>query len=190
VSGEEEIEDFWAVVPAGGSGTRLWPLSRRSSPKFLHDLTGSGHSLLQDTARRLTPLCGDRLLVVTGVLHADAVREQLPDLAEENLFREPAPRDSTPAIALAAAVLERRDPGAVLGSFAADHVIGSTERFRACVREAVAVARTGALVTLGIRPTYPATGFGYIEVGEPWRVPGAPSAHRVSSFVEKPDRAT
>lgn len=190
MSGEEEIEDFWAVVPAGGSGTRLWPLSRRSSPKFLHDLTGTGHSLLQDTAARLTPLCGDRLLVVTGIRHADAVRAQLPDLAEENVLQEPSPRDSTPAIALAAAVLERRDPGAVLGSFAADHVIGSQGRFRECVREAVAVARTGALVTLGIRPTYPATGFGYIEVGGPWRVPGAPSAHRVDTFVEKPDRAT
>lgn len=187
---DEAIPDFWSVVPAGGSGTRLWPLSRRSAPKFLQDLTGSGRSLLQDTAARLTPLSQDRLVVVTGVLHAEAVREQLPDLTEDRLLVEPSPRDSMPAIALAAATIERRDPEAVLGSFAADHVIGEQERFRACVREAAQVARTGALVTLGIRPTYASTGFGYIEVGGPWRVPGAPSAHRVDMFVEKPDRAT
>lgn len=178
------------MVPAGGSGTRLWPLSRRSAPKFLQDLTGSGHSLLQDTAARLAPLSQNRLVVVTGVLHADAVREQLPDLDEDRLLVEPSPRDSMPAVALAAATIERIDPDAVLGSFAADHVIGQQERFRACVREAVQVARAGALVTLGIRPTYPSTGFGYIEVGGAWRVNGAPTAHRVDTFVEKPDRAT
>lgn len=189
MSSDESIPGFWSVVPAGGSGTRLWPLSRRSAPKFLQDLTGSGHSLLQDTAARLAPLSQDRLIVVTGVLHAEAVREQLPDLAEDRLLVEPSPRDSMPAIALAAATIERLDPEAVLGSFAADHVIGHPERFRECVREAVHVARAGALVTLGIRPTYPSTGFGYIEVGGAWRVPGAPSAHRVDTFVEKPDRA-
>ncbi|GAA1152299.1 mannose-1-phosphate guanylyltransferase [Ornithinicoccus hortensis] len=190
MSSEEAIPDFWSVVPAGGSGTRLWPLSRRSAPKFLQDLTGSGRSLLQDTAARLTPLSQDRLVVVTGILHADAVREQLPELAEDRLLVEPSPRDSMPAIALAAATIERIDPDAVLGSFAADHVIGQPETFRRCVREAVQVARAGALVTLGIQPSYPSTGFGYIEVGGPWRVDGAPSAHRVDTFVEKPDRAT
>lgn len=179
---------FWAVVPAGGSGTRLWPLSRRSSPKFLQDLTGSGRSLIQETVHRLEPLCADRLLVVTGVRHAEAVRSQLPDLPEAGLVVEPDPRDSMPAIGLAAAMLERRDPEAVLGSFAADHVIGAEEVFRACVTEAVHAAADGSLVTLGIEPTYPSTGFGYIAVGEPSPGPGCPSAHRVEQFVEKPDR--
>ena len=147
------MQHFWGVIPAGGSGTRLWPLSRRSSPKFLHDLSGSGHSLLQDTVSRLTPLAGDRVMVVTGVRHAEAVRAQLPDLPSDQVLVEPGPRDSMPAIGLAAAVLERRDPDAVLGSFAADHVIGDPEAFRGCVREAVAAAASGALVTLGITPT-------------------------------------
>lgn len=182
------MTDFWAVIPAGGSGTRLWPLSRRSAPKFLLDLTGSGRSLLQDTVRRLQPLCGERIMVVTGVRHADAVRQQLPDLGEDDLLAEPAPLDSMPAIGLAAAVLEQGNPEAILGSFAADHVIGDPERFRACVAEAVHAARAGALVTLGITPTYPATGFGYIKVGVERPVPGAPRARRVERFVEKPDR--
>lgn len=185
------LAHFWAVVPAGGSGTRLWPLSRRSSPKFLHDLTGSGRTLIQQTVDRLSPLCQDRLLVVTGVRHAEAVEEQLPDLPPANLLIEPSPRDSMPAIGLAAAVLEQRDPEAVLGSFAADHVIVDPDQFQECVRAAVAAASDGSLVTLGIEPTYPATGFGYIEVGEADETqdsPGTISARRVTRFVEKPSR--
>ncbi len=185
-----ELDGFTAVIPAGGVGTRLWPLSRASSPKFLHDLTGSGRSLLQATVDRLEPLVGQRVMVVTGVRHAGAVREQLPGVAADNLLVEPAPRDSMPAVGLAAAVLERRDPDAVLGSFAADHVVGDLDVFADRVRQAVHVARTGSLVTLGITPTYPSTGFGYIRVGEPRTVPGAPDARHVEAFVEKPDAET
>ena len=184
-----EVPDLTAVIPAGGSGTRLWPLSRRGSPKFLLDLTGGGRSLLQATADRLRPLVGDRVMVVTGARHAGAVREQLPDVAEEDLLVEPSPRDSMPAIGLAAAVLERRDPDAVLGSFAADHVIGDLPAFRECVRQAVVAARAGSLVTLGITPTSPATGFGYIRVGEPRVLDRAGAVHHVEAFVEKPDAA-
>jgi mannose-1-phosphate guanylyltransferase len=184
------IEGFWAVIPAGGAGTRLWPLSRSSSPKFLHDLTGAGRSLLQATWDRLDPLCGDHIMVVTGVLHEPAVRAQLPALAALNLVAEPSPRDSMAAIGLAAAILERRDPNAVIGSFAADHVIGEPEVFADCVREAVLVARAGHLVTIGIEPTHPATGFGYIQVGDSLAIPGAPNGRAVRSFVEKPDEAT
>ena len=107
-------------MPAGGSGTRLWPLSRRDYPKFLHDLTGSGQTLLRTTYDRLEPLAGDRILVVTGAAHLEAVRGQLPMLPRDDVVAEPSPRDSMPAIGLAAAILERRDPEAVLGSFAAD----------------------------------------------------------------------
>lgn len=185
----EEIPDLTAVIPAGGAGTRLWPLSRQSSPKFLHDLTGTGRSLLQATVDRLAPLAPGRVMVVTGARHADAVREQLPDLGPDDLLVEPSPRDSMPAIGLAAAVLERRDPGAVLGSFAADHVIGDVAAFHASVRQAVAAARRGLLVTLGITPTYASTGFGYIKVGEPRSLPEARSVRHVEAFVEKPDAA-
>ncbi len=180
-----DVEGFWAVVPAGGAGTRLWPLSRADHPKFLLDLTGSGRTLLQATVDRLTPLTADRVVVVTGAAHAAAVRDQLPGLAPDRVLAEPAPRDSMAAIGLAAAVVERLDPDAVIGSFAADHVIPDVGAFHAAVREAVEVARAGHLVTLGVEPTHPATGFGYIRAGEP--LPGFPTARRAVEFVEKPD---
>jgi mannose-1-phosphate guanylyltransferase len=179
-----ESEHFWAVIPAGGSGTRLWPLSRAASPKFLHDLTGSGRSLLQATWDRLVPLTGSRVMVVTGRAHEEAVRAQLPSLPADQLLAEPAPRDSMAAIGWAAAVLESRDPHAVLGSFAADHVIGDEGAFRACVTAAVGAAEQGHVVTIGIEPTYAATGFGYIEMGSV--LDGGP-VHAVAQFVEKPD---
>ncbi|WP_097188027.1 mannose-1-phosphate guanylyltransferase [Ornithinimicrobium cerasi] len=188
-SGVDGPPDLTAVIPAGGAGTRLWPLSRAGSPKFLHDLTGGGRTLLQDTADRLRPLVSARVMVVTGERHADAVRAQLPDLDPDDLLVEPSPRDSMPAIGLAAAVLERRDPDAVLASFAADHVIGDLDVFADRVRQAVSAARDGWLVTLGITPTTPATGFGYIRVGAALGTEGAPDAHRVDAFVEKPDVA-
>lgn len=179
-------EHFWAVIPAGGAGTRLWPLSRAASPKFLHDLTGTGRSLLQSTWDRLAPLTGSRVLVVTGAAHREAVADQLPGLPADQLLAEPAPRDSMAAIGWAAAVLEARDPAAVLGSFAADHVIGDEDAFRACVTDAVEAALEGYVVTIGIEPTHPSTGFGYVELGAPL---GPGPAHVVTQFVEKPDRA-
>ena len=181
-----------AVVPAGGAGTRLWPLSRRAAPKFLLDLTGSGRSLLQETVARLEPLCGDDVVVVTGLAHREAVRAQLPHLADDAVVAEPSARDSMAAIGLAAALLERADPDAVLGSFAADHVVGDGAAFRRCVERAVAVAAEDWLVTVGIEPTHPATGFGYVEVGPPLAGGRAqdPPAHVAPAFVEKPDAAT
>jgi mannose-1-phosphate guanylyltransferase len=179
------IPGFWAVVPAGGAGTRLWPLSRAGHPKFLLDLTGSGRSLLQSTVDRLEPLTQERVVVVTGAAHAEAVRAQLPGLRADQVLAEPSPRDSMAAIGLAAAVIERRDPDAVIGSFAADHVIPDQGAFEVVIREAAAVARDGHLVTIGIEPTGPATGFGYIRAGE--ALAGAPTALRAVEFVEKPD---
>ena len=177
------IEHFWAVVPAGGAGTRLWPLSRSSSPKFLHDLTGSGRSLLQGTLDRLVPLAEDRVVVVTGRSHRDAVVGQLA-LPDGAVVAEPAPRDSMAAIGLAAAVIERRDPDAVMGSFAADQVIADVDAFSEAVRVAEGAAREDWLVTLGITPTHPSTAFGYVHLGDV--LPGHAGAHRVVEFVEKP----
>lgn len=182
-----DIAQFWAVLPAGGAGTRLWPLSRAGQPKFLLDLTGTGRTLLQATHDRITPMAGDRVVVVTGAAHVDAVRAQLPELVSDRVLAEPSPRDSMAAIAWAAAVIERIDPDAVLGSFAADHVIADVEAFTRCVRTAVEVAAGGDLVTIGIEPTHPATGFGYIQLGQP--LAGHPGAARVRQFVEKPDEA-
>src|SRR5690349_16022625 len=107
-----------AVIPAGGSGTRLWPLSRATNPKFLHPLTGTAETLIQATVARLAPVAalGDTY-VVTGVAHAPGIARQLPDLPDSNILIEPSPRDSCAAIGLAAAVIAHRDPEAVMGSF-------------------------------------------------------------------------
>lgn len=187
----ERLPGFHAVVPAGGAGTRLWPLSRSARPKFLHDLTGTGRTLIQATWDRLVPLAGEEgMVVVTGAAHAVAVARQLPGLQDEDLVVEPAPRNSAAAIGLAAAVLALRDPDAVIGSFAADHVIPDDGAFRGAVTEAVAAAREGWLVTIGIEATGPSTGFGYIHPGDTLPVAGAPSLRRVEQFVEKPDEDT
>ena len=186
------LPNFHAIIPAGGSGSRLWPLSRADQPKFLHDLTGNGHTLLRNTWDRLVPLAGvDNVAVVTGVNHARHVASQLPELVDTNLLREPSPRESTAAIGFAAAVIARRSPEAIVGSFAADHVITDTDAFHRCVREAYAVARdTSTLVTIGMRPTEPSSAFGYVEVGEDLSATDAPSARKAARFVEKPDWAT
>uniref|UniRef100_V5GGU9 Aminopeptidase n=2 Tax=Kalmanozyma brasiliensis (strain GHG001) TaxID=1365824 RepID=V5GGU9_KALBG len=188
---EEPKLGLWAVVPAGGAGTRLWPLSRESYPKFLLDLTGSGRTLLQTTWDRLLPLAGQsQMMIVTGQAHVNGVSGQLPELEQANVLAEPSPKESMAAIGLAAAVLLQRDPEAVLGSFAADHIISGREAFETAVTEAVATAKAGYLVTIGIAPSHPSTGFGYIKLGEKLRVSAAPNARRVDEFKEKPDAKT
>jgi mannose-1-phosphate guanylyltransferase len=180
------LDRFIAVIPAGGVGTRLWPLSRAAAPKFLHDLTGSGSTLLRATYDRLEPLTGKHMLVVTGTAHRAAVCRQLPEVQEADLVLESEPKDSGAAIGLAAAILFERDPDTIMGSFAADHVISPDEMFRDAVREAIHTAAAGKIVTIGIKPTHPSTGFGYIRSGATLNVPGAPSAQSVVEFVEKP----
>jgi mannose-1-phosphate guanylyltransferase len=187
----DPITDFYAVIPAGGIGSRLWPLSRADAPKFLHDLTGSGQTLLRDTWDRLAPLSGaDRIAVVTGRAHRAAVERELPGVPDKNVFLESEPRDSAAAIGLAAAILARREPDVIIGSFAADHVIRGTQVFDWAVRQAVATAREGYICTIGIPPVEPSIGFGYIKKGGEIVVDGAPEATLVERFVEKPDLDT
>jgi len=187
----QAIKDFYAVIPAGGIGSRLWPLSRADAPKFLHDLTGSGQSLLRDTWDRLEPLTGpERIAVVTGRAHRAAVEKQLSGIADLNVFLESEPRESAAAIGLAAAILHRREPEVIIGSFSADHVIRGTRVFEFAVRDAVEVARAGYICTIGISPTEPATGFGYIKQGQELVVENAREAALVENFVEKPDLET
>ncbi len=186
---DSALASFHAVIPAGGAGTRLWPLSRSNRPKFLLDLTDSGRTLIQQTWDRLEPLVEPHNIhVVTGAAHAEAVAAQLPELT--NLIVEPSPRDSMPAIGLAAAIIAARDSDAIIGSFAADHVIADSGQFDADVRQAVAVAQTGKICTIGITPAAASTAFGYIETGARLEVDGAPSARAVVRFVEKPDATT
>ena len=183
------IPTFRVIVPAGGSGTRLWPLSRAAAPKFLLDLTGSGRTLLQATVDRLRPLAGpDGVVVVTGTKHERGVLDQL-DVSRANVLAEPSPRGSMAAIGLAAAVLMEREGDVVVGSFAADHVI-SGDGCADAVRQAVGAAREGYVVTVGITPTHPSTGFGYVRAGEPLDLSRAPDVRLAPGFTEKPDAAT
>lgn len=190
----EIIDNFYAIIPAGGVGSRLWPISRKDRPKFLYDFLGTGSTLIQSTYLRLVALAGDgHVLVSTGERHVEAVREQIPALKESDIFAEPVGRDSTAAIALATAILARRHgDDIVVGSFAADHVIRDQRAFAQSVRQAVAAARAGYVCTIGIAASRPSTAFGYIQQGEPLggAIADAPDAYTVRKFVEKPDAAT
>ena len=184
------IPGFWAVIPAGGSGTRLWPISRRASPKFLHDLTGSGQSLLRATWDRLEPLVDDRILVVTGGPTKRPCAGSCRCSATTP--SSPSPRRATRCPPSASPRRSSSDATPRPCSARSRPTTSSPSRtnFRRAVEEAVVLARRGELVTIGIEPTHPATGFGYIRLGEPLGVEGAPSAHRVDEFVEKPDAET
>jgi mannose-1-phosphate guanylyltransferase len=178
--------DRWAVVMAGGSGTRFWPRSRRRVPKQLLPVLGT-KSLLQDTVARLRGLVpSDHVLIVTHRDHAAEVRRQLPQLPRGNVLVEPQGRNTAPCLALAALEIERRAEDATFVSLPADHAIADPRAFRATLLEAFAWAATEPVaVTIGIRPTAPETGYGYIHVGA--RRAGKTS--RVRGFVEKPNAA-
>ncbi len=178
-----------AVIPAGGIGSRLWPLSRPDRPKFLLDLLGTGTTLIQDTVARLAPLA-DGVIVVTGQRHADAVGAQLPGVDAADILTEPSPRDSMAAIALAAAVIEHRHGPRVMGSFAADHVIRKPQAFAAAVATAAGAAAEGAVVVIGIEPTEPSTAFGYIRAAGGGAGTVAAEVLDVAAFTEKPDAQT
>ncbi|HEV2073683.1 MAG TPA: mannose-1-phosphate guanylyltransferase [Thermomicrobiales bacterium] len=186
-SDDELIENFWAVIPAGGSGTRLWPLSRSARPKFLLPLLGD-ESLLQQTFARLKRLTApSRIMVVCGPAHVAAIARQLPDLPTANIIVEPSPNGTGPALALASALIQRQNPRAVMGSFAADHGVIDVDAFCRAVRTSIAAAETGDLVTVGLQPTRPETGYGYIERTDDVRLETVTgTAYRAERFVEKP----
>ena len=178
----------YVVIMAGGSGTRLWPLSRQGTPKQLLPLM-DGRSLLRLAFERsLASVPADQIVVVTGAAYADQVAAQLPELPAENILGEPVGRDSLNAVAWAAAVLHRRDPEAVIAQVTADHVIEPVAAFVATLGQAFALAEAdpAALVTLGVVPTSPHTGYGYLHRGEP--LAGHEGAYAVREFAEKPPR--
>ena len=185
------IDHLWAVIPAGGSGTRLWPLSRAARPKFLLPLLGD-RSLIQQTFDRVTRLTPpERVIVVCGPAHAASIARQLPDLPENNIIIEPSPNGTAPALALANALIQRQDPRAIMASFAADHDVVDLEAFDAAVRTAVQAAKLGDLVTIGLTPTRPETGYGYIERTSEERISlDQGTAYRAERFVEKPNLET
>jgi mannose-1-phosphate guanylyltransferase len=177
-----------ALVLAGGAGTRFWPASRARRPKQLLPLLG-GEPLIRETVQRVLPLVGslDRVLVASGRHLAEATAAILSDLPRENLLVEPTPRNTAPAIGWAAARIAQRDPEAVLMVLPSDHHVVDTVRFRAVLAAAVASAAGGVITTVGIRPGYPETGYGYIELSAPLASEGALSPVPVRRFVEKPD---
>jgi mannose-1-phosphate guanylyltransferase len=188
-------ETLIPVILAGGKGERFWPLSRRQRPKQFLCLDRSGRSLLQSTADRLLALAGgwENLWVITSALVADGVREQLPQLPETNLLVEPEGRDTAPAVTWGTLkVAAQAGEEAMIGFFPADHWIGNQPMYEKTLRAAADLARAqDAIVTLGIEPDNPATGYGYIEraatpVGEYQGL----SVYKVSRFTEKPDRDT
>ncbi len=172
-----------AVVMAGGAGTRFWPASRRGRPKQVLDLASMGRSMLADTIARIRPLAA-RILVVTTEELVPVLRADLPDLPPEAFLAEPVGRNTAPCIGLAAIHAARRGP-TVLAVLPADHHVADPEAFRAAIATAARSAETGSLVTLGIAPTRPETGYGWLEVGEAV----SQGVHRLTRFVEKPDRA-
>ena len=187
--------DLHVIIPAGGAGTRLWPLSRRHRPKFLLDLAGTGRTLLQGTVDRLEEIASS-VTIVTGRAHRDGVLDQLPEFAssdERTLLIEPSGRDSMAAIGLAAYVVrERFGDDAIVGSFAADHLIARPELLREAVATAIDAARDGYVVTIGLTPTEASTAYGYIAPGPALggdQAEGS-AARRVAEFVEKPDAQT
>ena len=177
------------VILSGGSGTRLWPVSRESFPKQLWPLT-STRSLLQETALRAHGPGFAAPVVVCNQDHRFLIAEQLREagIANARILLEPVGRNSAPAIAAAAALVAETEPEAVLWMMAADAAIGDVPALHAALAPAAAAAAAGRVVTFGVRPTGPETGYGYIEAGA--ELPGLPGVHAVARFIEKPDAAT
>lgn len=186
------MSNLFALVMAGGRGTRFWPLSRRARPKQCVSLS-DGTTLIQQTVARLHPLIPIKnTLVITGPDMVEAVREQLPFLPPANLLVEPEGRNTAPCVGFGAVEIGRRGGGeAVMAVLPADHVVASPERLRQVLDAAAQAARaTNALITLGIRPTRAETGFGYLEVGCVMGTWGGVEFRMVERFTEKPDEVT
>ena len=183
------MDHYYAVIMAGGGGTRLWPLSRVGRPKQMLSLFDE-RSLFQTAVDRLDgiyPL--DRIYVVTVDDQAEEIHKQSPGIPAENLLIEPMPKGTACVVGFAAAVLHKRDPQAVMAVLTADHYIGNEPRFRDILASAYEVAQEGYLVTLGIEPTHAATGFGYIHIGERIGKFKGLWAYHGLQFKEKPDES-
>lgn len=181
----------YVVILAGGGGTRLWPHSRRRRPKQFLPMLPGHETLLGATARRtaaVAPL--QRTLVVTAASQVEEVRRCLPDLPIDNILVEPLGRNTAPAIGLAAVAVQRRDPQGVMLVLPSDHFVSDEAGFAALLLRAAAAASEGHVVTIGVRPSHPETGFGYIRVSGDMAAPAGQALPLAEAFVEKPDAAT
>lgn len=176
-----------AVIMAGGRGERFWPKSRNSRPKQFLSLTSDGQTMIQKTVNRLRPLVdAEDIYIVTNSAYIGLVKEQLPEIPEENILAEPCARNTAPCIAFASAVISRKYDDAVMLVLPSDHLIGFEDMYISTLKKAIEVSLVGKnLVTIGITPNYPETGYGYINFGSE-----SGNAYAVDRFVEKPDLAT
>lgn len=180
---------MFAVIMAGGGGTRLWPKSRENNPKQMHALTGE-KALVHETVDRLADIVGvENVYVITNAHHAKPIENLLPELRDRVLI-DPYRRDTAPCVGLAAIYLSQVDPNAVMGIFAADHFIGDPKTFGRVVKAAEQLAAEGHVVTIGIKPTGYETGYGYIELDKPFRTVDGLDVQYARRFAEKPDLET
>jgi mannose-1-phosphate guanylyltransferase len=184
---------IYPVIMAGGSGTRFWPLSRKDRPKQFLPLAGD-EPLLAATVARLPPLAkAKETFVVCGPAHAAAARRMLPKLPEQNFIVEPCARNTAPCVGLAAVPVAGRDPEGIMAMLPADHHISRPGAFRDAIAAAAELAGRGAIATIGIKPSRPETGYGYLKIGPRVAARGRKGkgpAHKVERFVEKPDLVT
>src|SRR5882762_6888357 len=185
-------KDRFVIIMAGGKGERFWPVSREKTPKQLITLLGN-RSFLQQAVDRVLPLVPlKNILIITNEVQAPEVRKQLPKLPKENVIAEPVGRDTCAAVTLGAAVVGARSTTGVMAVLPADHVIPEEKRFQQVLNDCFDLASRGqAIITIGIKPTEPNTGYGYIHVGEPLPPPQGAKAYkttfyRAERFVEKP----
>lgn len=185
-----DIDHTYAIIMAGGGGTRLWPVSRKERPKQLLPLLDD-KTLFQGTVTRLENFFpSERILVVTVTEQASEMQKQAPEIPRENYLIEPAPRGTASVVGLAAAVLKQRDPDAMMAVLPSDHFIRNRDLFHYLLRAAFDVARDGYLVTLGITPTYSSTAYGYIQQGQALDGKFKYPVYEVERFIEKPDEKT
>ncbi len=184
------MDHLYALIMAGGGGTRLWPLSRKGRPKQMLPLVEE-RTMFEIAVERLEPLLPpERILVVTGRDHVDQLRTTVPHLPPENLIIEPFGQDTGPAVGLGTAHIRQRDPEAVIAVLTADQHIAHKEKFRRVLAAGSELAQQGHIVTLGISPSFPSTGFGYIKRGEPLAMIDGFQAYHSAGFTEKPDAET
>lgn len=184
---EENKNHFYAVIMAGGGGTRLWPLSRQEKPKQMLSLFDE-RTLFQTSVQRLNGVfTPDRILVVTHEKQARELQSQVPEIPVENFLLEPYAKGTASVAGYAAIVLQKKDPESVMAMLTADHFIRNENRFRQLLLSAYEVALQNYIVTLGIEPDFPATAFGYIQLGEVLRNFSNQQVFRVINFIEKPD---
>ncbi len=184
------MENNYCVIMAGGVGSRFWPLSRMNKPKQFLDILGTGRTLLQMTFDRFSKICPvENIFVVTSTIYKETIGEQLPELKEEQILLEPARRNTAPCIAYANYKILQKNPNAKIVTAPSDHLILKEDEFTKVIKEGLNfVTEKDALLTLGIKPSRPETGYGYIQINGAKNIDGNKNIHKVKTFTEKPDK--